>query len=93
MYGTVARMKVKPGELEQLQKILSSDDQAEGQIAVYTYQLDNDPNELMIAVVFRDKKSYMDNADDPKTDEWYQKVRAHLAEDPEWNDGEIIHAG
>ena len=91
MYGTVARMKVKPGELEQLQKVLSSD-QADGQIAVYAYQLDNDPNELIISVVFRDKKSYMANADDPKTDEWYQKVRAHLDEDPEWNDGEIIYS-
>jgi quinol monooxygenase YgiN len=93
MYGTVARMKVKPGELEQLQKMLASDpEKADGQIAVYAYQLDNDPNQLLVVAVFRDKKSYMANADDPKTDEWFQQVRAHLESDPEWNDGEIIYS-
>lgn len=93
MYGTIGRMKVKPGELEQLQKAISSDqEKAEGEIAVYTYQLDKDPNELMVVAVFRDKNSYMANADDPKTDEWDQKVRAHLESDPEWNDGEIIYS-
>lgn len=92
MYGTVARMKVKPGELEQLQKVLASDVKADGEMAIYTYQLDADPNELIISVVFKDKKSYFDNADDPKTDEWFQAVRAHLEADPEWNDGEIIYS-
>jgi len=90
MYGTVAHMKVKPGEVEQLQKVIVSDERADGEVAIYAYQLDADPNEIVIAVVFKDKKAYFDNADDPKTDEWFQKVRAHLESDPEWNDGEII---
>lgn len=93
MYGTVARMKVKPGELEQLQKVLGSEElRPDGEVAVYTYQLDADPNELIISVIFRDKKSYFENADDPKTDEWFRQVRAHLESDPEWNDGEIIYS-
>jgi quinol monooxygenase YgiN len=94
MYGTVARMKVKPGELEQLTKALGDwgdqDPKALGAIATHIYQLDSDPNELIMAVLFRDKDSYFANADDPKTDEWFQRVRAHLEADPEWNDGEII---
>ena len=94
MYGTVARMKVKPGELEQLQKALSDwgdqDPKAVGAIATHVYQLDADQNELIMAVLFRDRDSYFANADDPKTDEWFQRVRAHLEADPEWNDGEII---
>jgi len=96
MYGTVARMKVKAGELEQLQKSLEDwgdqDPKAVGAVATYIYQLDNDPNELIMAVLFKDKKTYMANADDPKTDEWFQRVRAHLEADPEWNDGEVISA-
>jgi quinol monooxygenase YgiN len=96
MYGTVARMKVKPGELEQLQKTMQDwgdvDPKAAGAIATYLYRLDDDPNELITVVLFKDKKTYMDNADDPRTDEWFQRVRAHLEADPEWNDGEIISA-
>jgi len=96
MYGTIARMKVKAGELEQLQKSLEDwgdqDPNAVGAVATYIYQLDNDPNELIMVVLFKDKKTYMANADDPKTDEWFQRVRAHLEADPEWNDGEVIGA-
>ena len=94
MYGTVARMKVKPGELEQLQKTMQDWDEragkVEGAIATYVYKLDTDPNEVIMAVLFQDKKTYMANADDPQTDEWVQRVRAHLEADPDWNDGEVI---
>ena len=96
MYGTVARMKVKAGEVEQLQKTMQDWDaqgsSVEGAVATYIYQTDNDPNELIMAVLFKDKKTYMANVDDPTTDEWFQRVRAHLEADPEWNDGEVIIA-
>ena len=94
MYGTVARMKVKPGELEQLQKAMLAWDErgvkVEGAVATYVYKLDNDPNEIIMAVLFKDKKTYMANADDPQTDEWFRQMRAHLEADPEWNDGEVV---
>src|SRR5205085_2092684 len=57
MYGTVARMKVKPGELEQLQKTMQDWDaqggSVDGAVATYIYQTDNDPNELIMAVTER----------------------------------------
>jgi len=96
MYGTVARMKVKPGEADQLRKTMQDWDaeggSVDGAVATYVYQTDNDANELIMVALFRDKKSYMANADDPKTDEWFQLMRAHLEADPEWNDGEVIVA-
>jgi quinol monooxygenase YgiN len=96
MYGTVARMRVKQGELEILQKTMEEWDQkggkVDGAVATYVYQTDNDPNELIMTVLFRDKQSYLANADDPSTDEWFQRMRAHLEADPEWNDGEVITA-
>src|SRR5260221_2640241 len=96
MYGTVARMKVKPGEVEQLQKTVQQWDEqggsVDGAVATYVYQTDNDANELIMVALFRDKKTYLANADDPKTDEWFQRMRAHLESDPEWSDGEVIVA-
>jgi len=96
MYGTVARMKVKPGELEQLQKTMQEWDakggSVEGAVATYIYQTDSDLNELIMAVLFKDKQTYMANADDPATDEWFQRMRAHLEADPDWSDGEVIVA-
>ena len=51
MYGTVARMKVKAGEVEQLQKTMQDWDarggSVDGAVATYIYQTDNDPNELI----------------------------------------------
>ena len=95
MYGTVARIRVKAGQLDALKNTMATwDEQAPetpGYRNTYVYQMDNEPNELLMAVVFEDKKTYLANADDPKTDEWYQKVRAHLDADPEWSDGEIIY--
>jgi quinol monooxygenase YgiN len=95
MYGTVARMRVKPGELEALKKTMAAWDEGSPNVPGYrsttVYQTDNDSNELIMAVAFEDKKTYMANADDPKTDEWFQKMRAHLDADPDWSDGEIVY--
>jgi hypothetical protein len=52
--------------------------------------MDRDPNELYMAVAFKDKESYVANARDPKQDERFRKMREFLAADPDWHDGEII---
>ena len=96
MYGTVARMRVKEGQLDALMKTMAELDeqtpQTPGFRNSFVYQTDNDPNELVLAVVFEDRKTYLANADDPKTDEWFKKMRAHLEADPEWTDGEIVYS-
>ena len=96
MYGTVARMRVQAGQLEALKKTMAAWDEqtpnTPGYRNTFVYQTDDDPNALIMAVVFEDKKTYMANADDPKTDEWFQKMRAHLEADPEWSDGEIVYS-
>jgi quinol monooxygenase YgiN len=61
-----------------------------GAVAAYTYRLDRDPGQLVMAVVFQDKKSYRANAEDPEQDRWYRKMRELLQSDPVWEDGEII---
>jgi len=63
-----------------------------GFVSTVVYRMDRDPNEIYMAVAFKDKDSYVANARDPKQDERYKRMRALLAADPEWHDGEIIQS-
>lgn len=92
MYGTVARMRVKPGGVERL-RALSQQFAARrvaGHVATYVYQMDDDPQTLWMAVVFDSKASYTANAETPAQNEWYQTMIQNLEGAPEWHDGEIV---
>jgi quinol monooxygenase YgiN len=94
MYGTVARMKVKPGKVDELIKLTVDQvggRRPKGYLGEIIYKMDNNPNELMMAVFFADKASYQANASDPEMNKEYEAYRAVLDADPEWNDGEVIH--
>ena len=92
MYGTVARMRLKPGTEAMLKADMAHYEglKIPGFISTMVYRMDTDPNELYMAVAFKDKTSYVANARDPKQDERFRRMRAFLAADPEWHDGEII---
>lgn len=97
MYGTVARLKMKPGmegEMEAFGRDWAAERKArvKGAIGVYVYRLDADPSTMLMAVIFEDKESYHANAQDPAQDADYRRMRAMLTEDPIWEDGEIISA-
>ena len=94
MFGTVGRMKVKPGKVEELKTLMSEDQrEVDGSLGYYLYMLEGKENEFILAVVFRDKESYFKNADDPSQDEAYRKMVALLEAPPTWEDGEIVHHG
>jgi quinol monooxygenase YgiN len=89
MYGTIARMKVKKGALEELRK-METGRQADGVMGSLVFQSDGEADELWMVAIFRDKESYFANADSPEQDEEYNRLRALLTADPEWHDGEIV---
>jgi quinol monooxygenase YgiN len=94
MYGTVARLRIKPGAEEKLRE-LSRDAEEVGMpgfVFEHIYRLDADPNEFILAVGFENKEAYVANANSPEQHARYEQYRALLAADPEWNDGEIIHS-
>jgi quinol monooxygenase YgiN len=95
MFGTVGRLKVKPGKIDELKAAFEGDTgrEIDGSIAFYVYQVEGKENELILAVVFRDKESYMKNADDPAQDERYRTLVDLLEGPPSWEDGEIIATG
>lgn len=94
MYGTIARCRLKPGVEMEMMRLQDEFDEAPppGYAGVVVYRLDADPSEYMLAVLFEDKASYFANANSPQQDAMYQKLRALLEADPEWHDGEIVHA-
>jgi len=97
MYGTVARLKTKPGAeaaLVALTDKMNQEDMGKvpGYIGEVVYRLDSGGNQYMLAVFFVDKAAYVANAENPAQDTRYREMRALLDADPEWNDGEIIQA-
>jgi heme-degrading monooxygenase HmoA len=92
MYGTIARLQLKPGFKEQLIKVTTEDNSAviPGWVADYFFQSDSDPNECYLVAFFLDQESYTANADSPAQHERYLKLRACLESDPEWHDGQVI---
>ena len=96
MYGTIARITPKPG---MDQAVIDSMKEWErdrrpavkGTVTSYLYRLDK--GGMMMAAVFESKEAYVANAEDPAQDRWYQKFRALLQTDPEWNDGEVTPMG
>ncbi len=92
MYGTVARLRVKPGAEEALMAQLRAYRalSVPGYQRSYMYQMDNDPAEWYMAVVFDSKEAYRANAESPEQDQRYREMLALLEREPEWHDGEIL---
>jgi len=91
MYGTIAKLKVKPGALEEIRK-METGRQPEGYIGSYVFQSDQDANELWLVAIFEDKETYLANADSPEQNQEYRSMRQFLWSDPEWHDGAIVFA-
>lgn len=93
MYGTIAKLQITPGAAEKLLEIgkMYEDLDVPGLRGVTMYQMDTDPSEYMLTVFFDNKDAYQANAASPEQDARYQKLRALLARDPEWHDGEVVY--
>lgn len=91
MYGTIAKLKVKPGQGDTLVEVMYPDrENSPGYVASYVYRTDDDPDEVWVAVAFESKEAYVANAHRPETQAQYSAMREFLVEDPEWHDGEIV---
>lgn len=91
MYGTIARLVIKPGNLEELKR-MGREMSAEipGLVSEYVFRTDANPDELYLVVIFESEQAYRANAASPEQHARYEKYRALLAADPEWHDGHVI---
>ncbi len=92
MYGTVARLRVKPGSEAKFIEVGRAMETVNipGHVASYVYQMDTDPNEFYLAVIFTSKEAYQANAASPEQNERFTQLMETLASEPEWHDGEIV---
>ena len=94
MYGTIARFRIKPGEKDEFIKTMDSFGGAfiPGWVADYYFQMNDDPDELYLVAIFKDRETYTANADSAEQHERYLRFRSFLVDDPEWHDGFIVSA-
>ncbi len=91
MYGTIAKLRVKPGKEQELRETMGNAGQdTPGFVFAHVYRMDDDPQTLMLAVAFDSRESYRANAESPEQHQEYLAYRALLDADPEWHDGEIV---
>lgn len=91
MYGTIARMRMKPGMEAQMREIENENaSSTPGFLFTHMYRMDKDANEFFMVVAFTDKDAYHKNAQSPEQHQQYLRYRELLEEEPEWHDGEII---
>ncbi|MBP1706162.1 MAG: Antibiotic biosynthesis monooxygenase [Chloroflexi bacterium] len=82
MYGTLARMRIRPGSESALQDLEREWFRTRGRFVKgvgpsYVLAPDGDAGTRWLVAIF----------DDEAQDAWYRQMREHLLEDPEWIDG------
>jgi antibiotic biosynthesis monooxygenase (ABM) superfamily enzyme len=94
MFGTVARMRAKPGSEAKLMELMKEYEALDvpGFVATYVYRLDGDGNDYYMVALFKDRESYFANAQSPDQDRRYRRMRKLFEADPKWHDGEVIYS-
>lgn len=91
MYGTIMRAKVKPGRKAEYEKAMremvpSADDYGRGLHSLQVAWEDKDPDRIVMIIHFRDRDSYIANANRPETNADYERQLEFLEGPPEWTD-------
>src|SRR2546427_9991570 len=86
MYGTIMRAKIKPGQFDAFKRYSQaqgSPTDASGWISSEFAVEDKDPNRIVGIIRFKDKESYVKNANAPPTNDNYKQMLAFFEAPPE----------
>lgn len=89
MFGTIMRAQVKAGQRDAFIEAMKGRGTAANNPGFLSAEIgfeDKDPNRVIAVIHFRDRESYMANADRPQTDSEYRDMLQYLAGPPEWTD-------
>jgi quinol monooxygenase YgiN len=93
MFGSIAKLKLKPGSFEKMFDLAKSNIEGrpvKGRVFNAVFRSQSDPDELWSVVGFEDEAAYRANANDPQTSEVAKQLKQLMAAPPEWHDGEIV---
>ncbi len=91
MYGTVARLRLKPGMEERFRQFgQEAAGTIPGLVFQHVYRTDADPQAYFLVVGFASKEAYHANAGSAEQQGRYEQYRQLLEAEPEWHDGEIV---
>jgi quinol monooxygenase YgiN len=90
MYGTVALCRVPPDNVDALLALAAAEERIgiDGYLGTDLLVAENHEDTVAMVVRFRDRASYLANAESPDQDARYRDFRALMLEDPVWYDGE-----
>lgn len=89
MYGTILRARTKPGQRDAFIAAMRERGTAEhnpGFLSAEVCTEDRDPDGVVVVIRFRDRESYLANANRPETDADYRSTLEYLQGPPEWID-------
>jgi hypothetical protein len=92
MYGTIARLRLKPGMQDHLLAFAAEERAVgiPGRLGEYIYRMDQDANEYYLVIIFTSKDAYVANAVSAEQHQRYLRMVAMLEAAPAWHDGEIV---
>ncbi len=94
MYGTVARIHVKPGMQEAFMGWAKENaGQARlipGHVETLVYQMDANPDVLFVVMLFESHEAYRDYVVSADQAGEFEQMKAFLAVEPEWHDGDAL---
>ena len=92
MYGTIARLTIRKDRLREFFALGKEWDDRErkraiGYLSTEIMWEDKEQGRACLVVHVTSREKYMENANSPEQDAFYQRLRACLEVDPEWIDG------
>ncbi len=89
-YGSVVRLHVKPGKVDDLIRTFEAQDRAPSAVALTVIREDADPNVVWIAGVHRSREAFRANSETPEQQARFAELSQYFAGPPEWNDGDVV---
>jgi hypothetical protein len=91
MYGTVGRLQIKPGRLDDLKRYIQQFETTLGVLAASLVGKDGSTSDYTWTIVWTDKAAHDAANSRPDALAEYQRLLDMLAQDPEWHSGEIVY--
>lgn len=94
MYGTVGSSRFKTGKRDEFFSNMGEYTHGSGMngaVGIFVFKSDADEDEIYLVAMAEDKEKYIANAERPETNANYERMAQYFAEEPQWNDGEVVY--